>query len=199
MRAAETNRGILRRVHDEAPPSTPSEQTEWIARARAGDRDAFGQLVQLHLSQVWRVVFRVVRRREDAEDVVQEVFLTAFRSIAAFRGESAFSTWLHSIAVSRALNHIQRASERLRRASRPLEALGTDGRSGEPLPEVERAAVASGPPRSVSPLRALETRELMRRLAARPACRQRHGRFGRERRTRRQEMNARPLNPAPRD
>lgn len=141
------------------PAPVPLE-TGWIERARRGDRAAFDRLVEAHLAQVWAVVVRIVRRREDAEDVVQEVFLTAWRSLAGFRGDAAFSTWLHRIAVTRALNHVARASERMSRASRPLEG-DADGDGSEPSPEVERAA-SSG----ATPLRALEAKDLVRRLRA---------------------------------
>jgi RNA polymerase sigma-70 factor (ECF subfamily) len=121
-----------------------------VRRARDGDREAFDRLVSLHLPRVWSVVFRIVRHREDAEDVVQETFLTAHRSLAEFRGEAAFSTWLHRIAVSRALNHLNRASVRMARDSSSIDEEG--------VPELAAAS-------SKTPLRALESRELIRRLA----------------------------------
>jgi RNA polymerase sigma-70 factor (ECF subfamily) len=122
-----------------------------VRRARDGDRAAFDRLVGLHLPRVWGVVFRIVRNREDAEDVVQEVFLTAHRSIAEFRGDAAFSTWLHRIAVTRALNHLDRASVRIAKASASID--------DEDAPEIAAAATDT-------PLRALESKELLRRLAA---------------------------------
>lgn len=145
-------------VRDDA--NVESMERVLVARARRGDRRAFDRLVESHLSRVWAVVWRIVRHREDAEDVVQETFLAAFRTIAEFRGDAAFGTWLHRIAVTRALNHLDRASEKLRRASRPIEGQGEDAPGG-PSPEVERAAPDPGP----SPLRALEAKELLRRLA----------------------------------
>jgi RNA polymerase sigma-70 factor (ECF subfamily) len=140
-----------------APVPIPLE-TGWIEKARGGDRAAFDRIVEAHLGQVWAVVARIVRRREDAEDVVQEVFLTAWRSLAGFRGEAAFSTWLHRIAVTRALNHVTRASERMSRVSSPLEGEAEDA-GPDPTPEVERVAATGA-----TPLRALESKELLRRL-----------------------------------
>ncbi|HJQ97857.1 MAG TPA: sigma-70 family RNA polymerase sigma factor [Candidatus Polarisedimenticolaceae bacterium] len=123
------------------------EDADLVARAKGGDRRAFDILVERHLPRVWRVVYRVLRQREDTEDVVQEVFLTAHRSLREFRGDAKLSTWLHRIAVTRALNHADRAAEKVRRASEPIEA------AGEP----------SSP--SPTPLHALEAKELRRRLA----------------------------------
>ena len=138
-------RGILARMHDVA-----DDETETIRRAQAGDRRAFDRLVSAHLPQVWATVWRMLRHREDTEDVVKEVFVTAHRAIAGFRGEAKFSTWLHRIATSRALNHLDRVEERIRRASDPID----DG----PVHEVVRAAA--------TPLQALEAKDLMRRLAS---------------------------------
>ncbi|HEX4823678.1 MAG TPA: sigma-70 family RNA polymerase sigma factor [Candidatus Polarisedimenticolaceae bacterium] len=145
-------RGMLRRMRDEAPPAPPSTDDEpaTIRRAQAGDRRAFDRLVSTHLPQVWATVYRMLRHREDTEDVVQEVFVTAHRSIASFRGDAKLSTWLHRIAVTRALNHLDRAEERLRRASDPVDD--------------EPAAAAFRIERG--PLHALEAKELMRLLAA---------------------------------
>jgi RNA polymerase sigma-70 factor (ECF subfamily) len=123
------------------------EDADLVARAKGGDRRAFDALVERHLPRVWRVVYRVLRHREDTEDVVQEVFVTAHRSLREFRGDAKLSTWLHRIAVTRAINHAERASERVRRTSEPIEA------AGEP---------ASTAP---TPLHALEAKELRRRLA----------------------------------
>ncbi len=104
---------------DEATEAV-SEET-LVARAQAGDRDAFEALVARHVDAVWRVVWRVLRHRQDTEDVVQEVFLSAYRNLPGFRGEAGFGTWLHRIAFTRALNHVERKAEKASRAARSLE------------------------------------------------------------------------------
>lgn len=132
-------RGILRAM---------DEEPELVRKAMGGDRRAFDRLVELHLPQVWATVWRVLRHREDTEDVVQEVFVTAHRALPGFRGDAKLSTWLHRIAVTRALNHVDKAEEKLRRASDPIDLEAVDG------------------PRAIgTPLGALEAKELMRRLA----------------------------------
>ncbi|MBP7148750.1 MAG: sigma-70 family RNA polymerase sigma factor [Acidobacteria bacterium] len=145
LRAAETAPGTR---DDEQDPALRAER-ELIELARLGDRDAFGRLMQAHLPRVWNVVWRIVRHEQDAEDIVQESFLAAFRALPAFRGESRFSTWLHRIAVTRALNHLDRKAERVGRSSVPL-----DGPAAPP--------VRDGAP---TPLQSLERKELLRRLA----------------------------------
>ena len=143
------------------PESAPeSGDGRLIERATGGDREAFDLLVERHLPRVWAVVWRILRHHEDTEDVVQEVFLAAYQGLEGYRGEAKFSTWLHRIAVTRALNHLDRKEEKMRRAFRNLE-------DGYPLLEAAPEAAAGWFLRgSPSPLQALEADDLMRRLAA---------------------------------
>ncbi len=71
-----------------------------VARAQRGDRTAFAELFRRHRSDVARLVFRLLGRPSDVEDVVQEVFLQVHRSLADFRGQSKFGTWLHRLTVN---------------------------------------------------------------------------------------------------
>lgn len=134
---------------------TEARERELIERARLGDREAFDELMEAHLPRVWRVVHRILRHDEDAEDVVQETFLAAFRAIPAFRHEAKLSTWLNRIAVSRSLNHLDRMAERVRRAGRPIDLQPTELSLGVPEPASPRP----------TPLQELERKELEERLA----------------------------------
>lgn len=136
----------------------PSE-TMLLDRARAGDREAFDRLVADHLPRVWGIVWRILRHREDTEDVVQEVFLAAYQGIGSFRGDARLATWLQRIAVTRSLNHLDRAAEKIRRASRSIDpaGAGSDDTAGDP----QGVPAAPGP----SPLQSLEAADLRRRLA----------------------------------
>lgn len=148
------------RIPDSSSTGAPVvDEQLMVARARKGDREAFDRLVEIHLSHVWAVVWRIVRHREDAEDVVQEVFLSAFQALPGYRGESRLSTWLHRIAVTRALNHLDRSEERLRRRSQSLDDSRDEGGAYADGPG---AWPSGGIP---SPLQALEARDLARRLA----------------------------------
>ena len=69
-----------------------------VARARGGDSEAFRLLVERHSRSVYKVAFRITGRAEDAEDVVQETFLKAYRQLDRFEERSSFGTWLHRIA-----------------------------------------------------------------------------------------------------
>ncbi|MRG97063.1 sigma-70 family RNA polymerase sigma factor [Polyangium spumosum] len=107
-------------------PVDPADVDELVRRARTGDRGAFAELYRMHREAVARLVFRMLGRASDIEDVVQEVFLQVHRSLGDFRGQSKFSTWIHRITVNVVL--MIRRAER----SRPVFA-------DEPLaPEHER-------------------------------------------------------------
>jgi len=77
-----------------------------VARARGGDPDAFDVLVARHRRTVYQVCFRFVHHHEDASDLAQEIFVRAWRGLARFKGDAAFSTWLYRIAVNACLNKV---------------------------------------------------------------------------------------------
>src|SRR5580692_12416361 len=84
--------------------------TDFIKRAQQGDADAFGALFEAHRSRIYSVCLRMTSNAAEAEDLTQDAFLQAFRKIAKFRGDSAFSTWLHRIAVNTVLMHFRKNS-----------------------------------------------------------------------------------------
>jgi RNA polymerase sigma-70 factor (ECF subfamily) len=91
-----------------------------VARARDGDRVAIRQLYEAHVRRVHRLVFRICGDEELARDLTQDAFVRAFGQLSAFRGDAAFGTWLHRIAVSVALNAMRKV-RRLRERERPLD------------------------------------------------------------------------------
>lgn len=138
------------------PADGTEPDTRLIERLKRGDRGAFDLLVARHRRDVYRIAYRMTGNHEDADDVAQETFLRAFRSVGAFRGEASLKTWLFRIAMNLAIN-IGRS-----RATRRTEALdptahGQSGASDPPAGERRllareeadrvRGAVASLPPR----------------------------------------------------
>src|ERR1700745_1320037 len=116
----------------------PAEPVAWteaeaIRRAQAGGSTAFEFLYQLHSPRVYALCLRMVGNPADAEDLMQEAFLQLFRKIGTFRGESAFSTWLHRMTVNVVLM-------RLRKKSLPTDSLEET---------LEPDAESSGPKRDV--------------------------------------------------
>jgi RNA polymerase sigma-70 factor, ECF subfamily len=75
-----------------------------VAQVLAGDKDAFRLLVERHSRSIFRVVYRMTGNQQDAEEIVQETFLRAYKSLKRFESRSNFGTWLYRIAVNRALD-----------------------------------------------------------------------------------------------
>jgi RNA polymerase sigma-70 factor, ECF subfamily len=94
-------------------------EQEVIDRAKLGDSNSFETLYGLHKRRVYSLCLRMTANTADAEDLTQEVFLQLYRKIASFRGESAFSTWLHRVAVNVVLMHLRKKSVSL--LTEPLE------------------------------------------------------------------------------
>jgi len=102
------------------PPVTMSAATQesvLIARAREGDRQAYGELVELYFTRVYSILHRTTGNHEDAEDLAQETFVRAWAALGRFREESSFSTWITRIALHLSTDHLRA------RASRPSSAL----------------------------------------------------------------------------
>ena len=83
---------------------------EVVKRAQQGDSDAFATLFHAHKARIYSVCLRMTNNAAEAEDLTQDAFLQVFRKIATFRGDSAFSTWLHRIAVNTVLMHFRKKS-----------------------------------------------------------------------------------------
>jgi RNA polymerase sigma-70 factor (ECF subfamily) len=92
-----------------APAATPNPiEAEALALAQAGDHHAFAQLYSLHKRRIYSLCLRMVGNIAEAEDMTQEAFLQLHRKIATFRGDSAFSTWLHRLAVNVVLMQLRK-------------------------------------------------------------------------------------------
>lgn len=89
-------------------PSLEISDSNLVERCRGGDLQAFDALVERHQSRVFNVCYWMLGNRDEAADVSQDAFVRAFRSLANFRGDSAFGTWLHRIAVNAAIDAGQR-------------------------------------------------------------------------------------------
>jgi RNA polymerase sigma-70 factor, ECF subfamily len=91
----------------DAAPKAASE-AQLIARAQRGDEAAFEELFNAHKRRVYSLCLRMTADPAEAEDLAQEAFLQLFRKIGTFRGESAFSTWLHRLVVNVVLMHLRK-------------------------------------------------------------------------------------------
>ncbi len=95
------------------PDVTP--EAEWIKRAQRGEHEAFGHLVERFQRRVFSLVYHLLRRRDEVEDLAQEIFLKAFKAIRSYNFESSFATWLSRIAVNHCYDYLRR--ERASRVS----------------------------------------------------------------------------------
>jgi RNA polymerase sigma-70 factor (ECF subfamily) len=106
-------------------------EAESIRLAQQGDAAAFERLYQMHSRRVYSLCLRMVGNTAEAEDLTQEAFLQLFRKISTFRGESAFSTWLHRLSVNVVLMKLRKKSGKeasLEQVTEPDEESGTPRR-----------------------------------------------------------------------
>jgi RNA polymerase sigma-70 factor (ECF subfamily) len=95
-----------------------------VAQVRAGNTDAFRVLVERHSHSIFRLAFRMTGNEHDAEDLVQETFLRAYRQIGKFDGRASFGTWLYRIAANRSLDLIR--SRKRQEQPAPADAEGQE-------------------------------------------------------------------------
>ena len=115
-----------------------TEAAATLDRARQGDSEAFRALVERHSRAVFRLAHRMTGSAQDAEDVVQETFLKAYRQLSRFESRANFSTWLHRIAVNCSIDLIRsRPHREAGHDEADLDQLGRDegGHAGQPSPE----------------------------------------------------------------
>ena len=91
----------------------PNEDAQLVARTQAGDPAAFDALVIKYSPRLYGLVYNMTSNHEDTNDLLQDVFAKAYRSIGGFRGNSAFYTWVHSIAVNMTINFLKKRGRRL--------------------------------------------------------------------------------------
>ena len=99
-----------------------------IERCRAGDREAFYSIYKLYSKAMYNVGFRITGREEEAEDVLQDAFISAFRNLDSYRGDASFGSWLKKIVVNKAINVLKR---------KKMEPLPEDDRWDVPAEEPE--------------------------------------------------------------
>lgn len=114
------------------------DDRELIARVRAGDPAAERALYDAHVDRVYRLSYRMAGDDDLARDFTQETFIRAFERLETFRGESAFSTWLHSIATTVALNGLRKVKRFRKREADIEEADGVVGAARRAEPDLKR-------------------------------------------------------------
>lgn len=129
---------------------TASEVSAVLARARQGDCEAFRTLVECHSRSAFRLAFRMTGNEQDAEDVVQESLVKAYRHLGRFQARADFGTWLYRIVANCAVDMIRKRKARQKHMwAEPFEPTTSAHASGEPGPD-----------------RLAESSEVQRRVAA---------------------------------
>jgi RNA polymerase sigma-70 factor (ECF subfamily) len=125
----------------DAPVPAPRPDAGLVQRFHAGDETAFTEIVARHRQLVFHVVLRYLRNRADAEEIVQDTFIRAYRALAKFRGESSLGTWLYRIGRNLALNRYWQIYRR-----KPHLTDSLDGELGAENPTSYAELIASPEP-----------------------------------------------------
>ena len=124
----------------------PESDQQLAASAAGGDMPAFEELYRRHNRRVYALCLRMTQNVSEAEDLTQEVFINLFRKVGSFRGDSAFTTWLHRMAVNQVLMHFRKRSVKLEKTTEegetPVQIVrGTENPNA--MPVVDRIALDS--------------------------------------------------------
>ena len=104
-------------------PAASGEESRFVERLKSRDERAFIELVEAYEQRVFRLVYRMLGRRDEAEDMAQEVFVQVFKAISQFRGDSKLSTWVYRIAVNLCKNRAKYLARRYADAQDELEPI----------------------------------------------------------------------------
>jgi len=126
-----------------------ARDAELVARSKAGDNQAFGELIRRYQKQVFRIVLRMVKSPDDADDITQDTFVRAHRGLGTFKDEFDFHPWLFRIAYNQAINFI---NKRKRQAAADIDEVPERDMKTGPEPE--------------SPVQSASRHELLGRLSA---------------------------------
>ena len=114
-------------------PDRAAETARLVRAARAGDRQAFGQIVELHQRAVTRLAYRVLGDRDEADGAAQDAFVKAWRSLGRFREECPFEAWLSRIVVNQCRDRLKRARRRVMEMAADLDVAAGSGTLANPL------------------------------------------------------------------
>lgn len=116
---------------------SPETERELLQRAQAGNEVAFGTLMRTYYEPTFRLVHSMIRDEHAARDVCQEIWLTVWKNLGKFRGDAKFSTWVHPIAVRRAIDHLRSRKRWLNRFLPFLPETGEENTVSTPEPVAE--------------------------------------------------------------
>ena len=125
-------------MSSESVNESPADTDEvLVARAQSGDTSAFDQLVIRYSPRLYGMIYHMTSNKEDANDLTQDVFAKAYRSLRRFRGRSSFYTWIYAIGTNMTLNFLKK---RNRRAAWSLDNLDSGIQNDEAMVDLAHAA-----------------------------------------------------------
>jgi RNA polymerase sigma-70 factor (ECF subfamily) len=134
---------------------TRDEDLKFVVLCQGGDVDAFEVLVQRHQKRMLNISYRIIGNYDEACEMVQEAFISAYKHIKGFKGKAKFSTWLYAICINVSKNRLRQVRARLHREPYSV---------GNPIP-VANGQIAGDPPSSdPSPLDRLEARDIQKKV-----------------------------------
>ena len=108
-------------ARNDSGASAPAEEEVLVKRARAGDLEAYDELVQRYQERIYATVYHMTSNHEDANDLAQESFIKAFQALKSFKGGSSFYTWLYRIAVNKTINLLKQRKNRIHMSLNDLD------------------------------------------------------------------------------
>ncbi|MBN2802895.1 MAG: sigma-70 family RNA polymerase sigma factor [Deltaproteobacteria bacterium] len=125
-------------------------EKQLVKKLKLRDEKAFEQLIEQYKSHIFNLLFRMIGNREEAEDLLQEVFITVFKKIESFREDSALSTWIYSIATNLCINRKQYLKRKKHYDKSSIDDLGSS----------KKISVYSQQETSATPLEVIEGRQM---------------------------------------
>ena len=116
---------------------TEQTNSDLINLALEGDQQAYAKIVERFRGKIFGLILRMVKRKDVAEDLVQETFIKAFNSLASFNSEYAFSTWLYKIAVNNCIDHFRKRRLQTFPLDKPIDS--KDGKIQREFPDSQEA------------------------------------------------------------
>lgn len=108
-------------ARNDSGASAPADEEVLVKRARAGDLEAYDELVQRYQERIYATVYHMTSNHEDANDLAQESFIKAFQALKSFKGGSSFYTWLYRIAVNKTINFLKQRKNRIHMSLNDLD------------------------------------------------------------------------------
>ena len=110
-----------------------STNSELIKKAIEGDESAYKNLLENYRGAIYNLLYKMVRNKEETEDLVQEAFMKAFKALPSFNEEYAFSTWLYKIAINNCIDHIRKKKLQTYSINKPVQS--KDGELDREFPD----------------------------------------------------------------